>query len=464
MPIDSNIALGVRPIEQPNMLAQYGQVMAIKAAQQEMEGNEGYRNALAGGMEPTDPRILQYGRPGRETFKAAGEGKIKQLEAGKKQSELLGNIFGGVMQDPSSGPAAVAQLVKMNLIKPEEAQQVMAQAGNDPEAWKKIASPYYQQSIDATKRFQDETERWKANLQAQVTREGHGVQMYGHNVTATNAANLLDFNKSKRSVIPMEGGYGTTGYKGDILPVTGYGETPAVVSANDLARQVAPQQTAGNVNAFNASPATGAPIAVTAAPVAATPANVPRPPITAVQQKERAIVEKLPEAIAMNQSAIQKIDQMIGGVDAKGNPLKGAAGQPHPGLDKATGFGGGAMRFFSGTEGKNFEIRHKEVLSQAFLDAFEALKGGGAITEKEGEKATAARTRMDLAQDKKEYMEAAREYQDVLRRGIATAQQKLQRSGGGTATPAAAKTITRTGTIDGRKVVQYSDGSVDYGD
>jgi hypothetical protein len=157
--------------------------------------------------------------------------------------------------------------------------------------------------------------------------------------------------------------------------------------------------------------------------------TVARPAPSAATVKERQATERLPEAIAMNTDAIRKIDEMIGGVDAKGNPLAGAAGQAHPGLSKATGFGGGVMRFFSGTDGKNFEIRHKEVLGQAFLDAFEALKGGGAITEKEGEKATAARTRMDLAQSKEEYMEAAREYQGVLKRGVENARARMQRSG-----------------------------------
>jgi hypothetical protein len=157
--------------------------------------------------------------------------------------------------------------------------------------------------------------------------------------------------------------------------------------------------------------------------------TVARPAPSAAVVKERQASEKLPEAIAMNNSAIRKIDEMIGGVDAKGLPLEGAKGQPHPGLSKATGLGGGVMRFFSGTEGKNFEIRHKEVLSQAFLDAFEALKGGGSITEKEGEKATAARTRMDLAQSKEEYIEAAREYQGVLKRGVENARARMQRSG-----------------------------------
>jgi len=97
MAINPNIALGIQQPQPVNMLGQYAQVMAIRAAQQEMEGNEGFRSALAGGMEATDPRILQYGRPGRETFKAAGEGRIKQLEAASKSNEILGGIFGGVI-------------------------------------------------------------------------------------------------------------------------------------------------------------------------------------------------------------------------------------------------------------------------------------------------------------------------------------------------------------------------------
>ena len=58
--------------------------------------------------------------------------------------------------------------------------------------------------------------------------------------------------------------------------------------------------------------------------------------------------------------------------------------------------------------------------------AFETLRGGGAITEKEGAKATAAKNRMSLAQDEKSFIAAAREYQDVLREGIKRAQARLQ--------------------------------------
>jgi hypothetical protein len=82
MALNTNIALGVQPIQQPqNMLGQYAQIMAIKAAQQETEGYEGVKSAIAGGMDAADPRMLQYGKRGIDAFKAAGEGRVKQQDA-----------------------------------------------------------------------------------------------------------------------------------------------------------------------------------------------------------------------------------------------------------------------------------------------------------------------------------------------------------------------------------------------
>jgi hypothetical protein len=78
------------------------------------------------------------------------------------------------------------------------------------------------------------------------------------------------------------------------------------------------------------------------------------------------------------------------------------------------------------------------------LQAFTTLKGGGSITEKEGEKATAAINRMSTAQSEKEFNIAAREYQDVLRTGIERAKVKaatLSKGGGGA-------TLAPTGEID----------------
>jgi hypothetical protein len=49
MPIDPNIAMGIRPLEQPNMLAQMGQMMQLRQAQQEYEGTNALRDFYAQG-------------------------------------------------------------------------------------------------------------------------------------------------------------------------------------------------------------------------------------------------------------------------------------------------------------------------------------------------------------------------------------------------------------------------------
>jgi hypothetical protein len=79
MPIDPNIALGVRPVEQPNMLGQMAQVMAIRQAQQEYQNEGGLRNALTGGVPEDASSLLQYGPKGRATYESILKGKKEQL-------------------------------------------------------------------------------------------------------------------------------------------------------------------------------------------------------------------------------------------------------------------------------------------------------------------------------------------------------------------------------------------------
>lgn len=63
MALDTNIALGVKPVEQPNMLAQMGQMMQIRQAQQEYESqnalSDSYRQAYASGK--FDPQAVIRG-------------------------------------------------------------------------------------------------------------------------------------------------------------------------------------------------------------------------------------------------------------------------------------------------------------------------------------------------------------------------------------------------------------------
>ena len=53
MALDTNIALGVKPVEQPNMLAQMGQMMQIRQMQQGFESENALRDFYAQGGDPS---------------------------------------------------------------------------------------------------------------------------------------------------------------------------------------------------------------------------------------------------------------------------------------------------------------------------------------------------------------------------------------------------------------------------
>ena len=83
--------------------------------------------------------------------------------------------------------------------------------------------------------------------------------------------------------------------------------------------------------------------------------------------------------------------------------------------------------------------RFDQIKGASFLEAFESLKSGGAITEKEGSKATDAINRMSIATTEKEFVSAAMDLQDVMRKGVQNAQTRASRAGGmgGRTAPAA---------------------------
>jgi hypothetical protein len=146
----------------------------------------------------------------------------------------------------------------------------------------------------------------------------------------------------------------------------------------------------------------------------------------------------LPGAIATGEEAIRKVDELVGKapvVNAEGKVVTPGT-KAHKGFESAVGATlMPGLRFIPGTSASDFMARLNEIQGGAFLQAFTTLKGGGSITEKEGEKATAAINRMSTAQSEKEFNTAAREYQDVLRTGIDRAKVKAARSAGGSGIP-----------------------------
>ena len=139
----------------------------------------------------------------------------------------------------------------------------------------------------------------------------------------------------------------------------------------------------------------------------------------------------LPSVILRGEEGIRLIDELVGKapVKDKNGKIIVEGTKPHPGFETAVGatWLPGA-RFIPGTDAANFQSRFDQIKGAAFLEAFEILKGGGAITNVEGEKGTAAINRMALAQDEDEFIAAARDVQNIMISGIKKAKARL---GGG---------------------------------
>ncbi|CAL8974416.1 hypothetical protein RHODGE_RHODGE_03326 [Rhodoplanes serenus] len=125
---------------------------------------------------------------------------------------------------------------------------------------------------------------------------------------------------------------------------------------------------------------------------------------------------------------IAKAEQTTGLIDAMIN---------HPGRTTATGASRWAdpRNYIPGTSAKDFAARADQLQGRTFLEAFESLKGGGAITEIEGKKAEAAIARLDRSQSDGEYLAALHELRGIVAAGMERARA---RAGG----PAAASPAT----------------------
>jgi hypothetical protein len=158
-----------------------------------------------------------------------------------------------------------------------------------------------------------------------------------------------------------------------------------------------------------------------------------------VEKRRRENLEKSPQVLATMADTLLNIDNLIGDArvikDAKGKEKidytvtqdgKQVQGRkPQAGFELAVGAGIPSwMPFQGGTDVSNFRIALDQVKDKTFLQAFESLKGSGQITEKEGEKATSALNRMNIAQSEVEFIKAAREFEQNVRSGMDMAKKK----------------------------------------
>ena len=300
MPIDPNIALGVKPIEQPNMLAQMGQMMQLRQMQQENESNNALRDFYASGgnastAEGQRQLMSKVGLKGMGIIDKQSEISARDV---KTQADSLKAIKDNI--GLANTPQAMAEYLRGAYSTPGGAllaklvplETALSKIPNDPKAFAEFQRNF---GLTTDKLFTSAADQ----LQAQVTREGHGVTARGQDLTNARALEgtwsnvivgrrVLQQNSRTGEVREVQDPYDDKGGTVTVGPITNLPETPSAsgVVTGRNGNPAAPMASGAVVPAKpNMLPETvGATPSVNALrnpPVVATaPAPKTRPPVT----------------------------------------------------------------------------------------------------------------------------------------------------------------------------------------
>lgn len=150
------------------------------------------------------------------------------------------------------------------------------------------------------------------------------------------------------------------------------------------------------------------------------------------------------------------LDQATAGQVASFDTMLGTLDRlsTHPGLSKSVGIYS-KVPTMPGSDSANFQAELETFKSQAFIPMVAQLKGMGALSDAEGKKLTAAVGALDPRMGEPAFRASVKRVTDDMTK--ARARVSGQPAGG-------TRTVVKTGTYGGRKVVQYSDGSTEYAD
>jgi hypothetical protein len=389
------IAQGGQPIQLENPMNQMAKVMAIKNAQQEgqlntlklteaergAEETAALRNYLSGVTDLSSPEVRSklmtgFGMKGLEYSKALTEREKAGAELSKNKFELVKSKT-GYYRD------ALA-----NVNTPQDAQLWTAAVYADPDLGSTVTAMggNLQQALARIPTDPTQFQQWKKE-------------------TALGAQRFIELNAPKITTQDLGG---TT----RMVATPGLGGAATVVPGSQATKTVSPDMAAQLAQlrdlTFQGNLAQAKEYGQTIAKSQATAQMA------------------LPGAIATAEQTLSLIDQMIGRPtikDKDGRVIQQGTA-PHPGFSSYVGAGMPGLRFIEGSKTADFERYQLQIEGKAFLEAFEALKGGGAITEVEGAKGTQAIMRMNKSQSEKEYMKAARELQDIIRSGLERSKTK----------------------------------------
>lgn len=156
---------------------------------------------------------------------------------------------------------------------------------------------------------------------------------------------------------------------------------------------------------------------ITRTPIAQIPKN------KGEVERQKVIGEAQGKALADLPSVQSNADNLIRYIDAVATD---------PNLDKMIGYKGYLRNVTP--EARTLQSKVDQIKGQAFLIAFQNLKGAGAITEMEGAKATAALGRLqEMVQSGQDYRQALKDFRTEVERLVSVAKTK---AGGGGSAPA----------------------------
>lgn len=143
-------------------------------------------------------------------------------------------------------------------------------------------------------------------------------------------------------------------------------------------------------------------------------------------EQDKAQGKAAGEAKSALPSIEQNANNMLGAIDSLDND---------PYLESMLGAVNSRMPNVTGNSAR-VQSKMDQITGQTFLQAFNSLRGGGAITDVEGAKATQALARLNTAQNPKDYRDALNELRTIVTSGVTRAREKAGMVGTPSAAPA----------------------------
>lgn len=419
MAIDASIALGVKPVQLESPINQMSNVYALQNAAQSNQLNqmkmEEYKRGLAEEDQFKNALLSSKDDAGiKNAFYSLGQKGVKAYADYQKSNVETGNLK--LTGQETQG--------KINKQKMEQRQATLRDTSRNPSDANLTAhvedvmmSPFYSAEEKAA------SQRMLTQLLAMPIPDRQAF-------LASQGASASDLKPN----IQMQ----NIGGSSNVLSVPAYGGAPTTLSTTKMTASPGELLTASTAKAGQDITKRGQDLTnarelekIAIDKGKNSPEYIAMEARMKEQGKGQAKFETAaPQAIATAEQMLSKIDQMVGApakLNAKGQVIeKGTAA--HPGFKAAVG-ASSLIPTMPGSKAADFEARLDEIKGGAFLEAYNTLRGGGSITEVEGQKATQAITRMSTAQSEKEFIDAARDFQNVIRIGIKRSKEKLGSGG-----------------------------------